>query len=161
MFFFSLTVQRFGYQPTLSVYHASILEHYSEGKIVNSIHFCLNTCLVFYPIFPSLRAAAWSTFCCSSCWTWGVMHAASWSTHNCILSLLFTVEKFGFRLIIFYVYECLACIHVCTMSVCNALRGQQRASDALELELEMVMSPTPHTMQCWELDLALWKNKCS
>lgn len=42
-----LTVQRFGYQPALSVCHAPILEHYSEGKIVNGVHFWLNEVLVF------------------------------------------------------------------------------------------------------------------
>ena len=41
--------------------------------------------------------------------------------------------------ILFYVCGCLACTCVCTTCVPGACRDQKRASDALELELQMVV----------------------
>ena len=40
----------------------------------------------------------------------------------------------------FYVCECLACMHVYVPHVCSAHRGQKRALDPLELELQEVVS---------------------
>ena len=36
-----------------------------------------------------------------------------------------------------FVYECFACMYVYTPQACLMLRGQKRASDRLELELQM------------------------
>lgn len=36
-------------------------------------------------------------------------------------------------------YECFACLHVCAPHVCSACGVQQRVSDSLDLELQLVV----------------------
>ena len=44
-------------------------------------------------------------------------------------------------MVLFYVYECFAYLNVCVPCACNALGGQERVLDPLELELHMVGGP--------------------
>lgn len=42
--------------------------------------------------------------------------------------------------LLFYVYKCFACVCICVLQACGAHGSQKRASDLMELELQVVVS---------------------
>lgn len=56
-----------------------------------------------------------------------------------LLTLTNSILHFYFKrfIILFYVYECLACKYSCTPYVCSAQEGQERVSHPLELESQL------------------------
>lgn len=56
------------------------------------------------------------------------------------IRMVHPTDKWPLRLFLFYMYECLPVNMLCAVFACIALGGQGRASDLLELKLQMVGS---------------------
>ena len=56
-----------------------------------------------------------------------------------ILWIMHSFKKY-FILLLFYVYECIACMYVSAAMLCSTYGSQKRVSDPREVELQIVVS---------------------